>query len=119
MTRRQELKRNPRQSTEKDFDNWLRAQPCLVCQWAACPSDVAHVATSEGPRAGKIPLCPWHHRRRGEGGGAASHHQLGTNFWTHHFGDGATADTWVNYYRNRYEKLKPTWKLSAGKSLKS
>lgn len=100
MTRRKPLKRNPRSRDEEDFKNWIRVQPCLVCQ--TTPSEPAHVATQDGPRAGIIPLCHLHHCRKGEGGGPESHHELGKNFWKHHFGENASADTWVNFYRNRY-----------------
>jgi len=107
--KRTPLVRKPRQKSaaERWFDAWLRYQGCIVCAkrgHAPLPlSDVAHVATSEGPRAGKVPLCPWHHRREAQGGGPYSHHTLGKKFWVHHFGAGATSETWVNYFRNRYE----------------
>jgi hypothetical protein len=93
---------------------WLRTQHCLVCVAQSPrvagkrvlrqegPSYPAHVATTEGPRAGLVPLCPKHHRRKGEGGGPDSHHELGKNFWTHHFGKEGNADVWVQFYLNLF-----------------
>lgn len=112
LTRHQPLKRGPRNKDqdERDFDAWLRYQGCVVCAKhgnVVTVSDVAHVATSDGPRAGKLPLCPWHHRRPAQGGGPESHHSLGNRFWVVHFnavvGDFEVVDTWVNYFRNRYQ----------------
>ena len=82
IARTKPLRRKTRSKSvaERAFDDWLRYQGCIVCALSGKVvqvSDVAHVATSEGPRAGKVPLCPWHHRRQAQGGGPESHHSLG------------------------------------------
>jgi hypothetical protein len=116
MTRKAKIQRRPRH-INVPFPDWIRRQDCLVCSTRTPPleqkepSDAAHVPTRLGPRAGLVPLCPYHHRRAGGGGGPESHHELGQEFWRVHFDENSeeyffayTAQDWANFYLALFEK---------------
>ena len=111
IKRRAKLKRNPPTPEEIEYLQFIRKQPCLICATREPPleqrqqSDAAHIKTSSGLRAGIVPLCPYHHRRKIGGGSAESHHEMGKDFWLYHFGANRNyPNYWDAFYRSLFEK---------------
>lgn len=95
----------PRRGPVKDpkYLDWIRSQPCCVCNrlypWLALPSEAAHVGRRGlGQKCDDreaLPICTRHHRT-----GAFSVHVLGKGFWTHY---GLDRDKLIAEYQERYD----------------
>ena len=103
-------RKKKRLGDDPEYRAWIRTQQCLACYanqlTQTCPTECAHVGQRGlGQKCSDretIPLCSVVHHRLGK----TSHHVLGKNFFKYHFGQQGEAQTWINYYNNRYEAMK-------------